>query len=264
MSRKFSSLPVRIALSLAALTVGFQAVAEKAAEAKAVAGKPASAKSDDPVAARIKNTLHERFPDVPVISVSAAGVSGLYEVVTAVDIVYTDVSAEHLITGRIVDTKTRLDLTAQRWDALHSIEFSTLPLDLAFKEVRGDGSRKLAIFEDPHCPFCEQLERNTQTLTNVTIYRFLFPLEDLHPGAETTAARIWCSPDPTAAWNAWMNGRTQPTATACESYPGKRLSELGKDLSVKGTPTMFVQSGRRLYGATNTDKIESLFAQPPP
>jgi thiol:disulfide interchange protein DsbC len=254
MRRYSRGLAVRLALSLVVLTAG----------GSVVVAKPIAPKSDDPVAARIKNTLHQRFPDVQVVSVSAAGVSGLYEVVTAVDIVYTDASAEHLITGRIVDTKTRLDLTAQRWDALHSIDFALLPLDLAIKEVRGDGSRKLAIFEDPHCPFCEQLERDTQSLTNVTVYRFLFPLEDLHPGAQTTAARIWCSADPAAAWNAWMNGRTEPTAQACESYPGKRLSDLGKELGVKGTPTMFVQNGRRLFGATTTEKIESLLASSHP
>jgi thiol:disulfide interchange protein DsbC len=224
-----------------------------------IAVQGASAKTaEDPVVNKIRATLHERFPEVQVVSVSAAGVSGLYEVVTSAEIVYTDVNAEHLITGRIVDTRTRLDLTAERWDVLHAIDFASLPLDLAIKEVRGDGSRKIAIFEDPHCPFCAQLERDSQTLTNVTLYRFLFPLEDLHPGAESTSARIWCSADPLGAWTGWMRDRTEPPGQSCDGYPAKRLTELGKKLGVGGTPTLFVESGRRLFGAATTAKIETL------
>jgi thiol:disulfide interchange protein DsbC len=218
----------------------------------------ASGPQDDKIAAKIRATLHERFPDVRVVSISAAAVRGLYEVVTAGEIVYTDVNADHLITGRIVDTRSRADVTAQRWDVLHSIDFNALPFDLAIKEVRGAGTRRLAIFEDPHCPYCAQLERDTQDLDDVTVYRFLFPLESLHPGAESMSSRIWCSKDPAAAWSAWMRDRTEPDARPCDNFPRKELAVLGEKLAVTGTPTTFAASGKRLFGAASTARIETL------
>ncbi|WP_266095136.1 thioredoxin fold domain-containing protein [Acinetobacter baumannii] len=35
-----------------------------------------------------------------------------------------------------------------------------------------------------------------QSIDNVTIYTFLYPLESIHPTAKTTAVSIWCSKNP--------------------------------------------------------------------
>ena len=45
---------------------------------------------------------------------------------------------------------------------LNRVAWDKLPLDLAIKKVKGDGSRKLAIFSDADCPFCKRLERRDE------------------------------------------------------------------------------------------------------
>ena len=68
-------------------------------------------------------------------------------------------------------------------------------------EVTRDGSRKVAIFADPLCPYCQMLEREMQGVTNVTVYTFLYPIESLHPGASVKSVEIWCSKDRSSAWS---------------------------------------------------------------
>ncbi|MGH8208526.1 MAG: DsbC family protein, partial [Steroidobacteraceae bacterium] len=162
------------------------------------------------IAAKIRATLHERVPELQIEAIHKGPLPGLYELNTGAELLYTNDTGTLIFAGRIIDTKSREDLTAQRWSALNAIDFNSLPFDLAIKTIRGDGSRKLAVFADPLCPYCRQLEQEMQGVTNVTIYTFLFPLETIHPGASVKAVEIWCSKDRSAAWSKWMLQKVDP------------------------------------------------------
>jgi thiol:disulfide interchange protein DsbC len=160
--------------------------------------------------------------------------------------------------GHMIDIKTRTDLTGERWNALNAIDFNALPFNVALKSVRGDGSRKVAIFADPLCPYCQQLEQSMQGITNVTIYTFLYPIETLHPGASVKSVAIWCSKDPSAAWSNWMLKKTDPGDNRCKGAPIEQLQKLGEKLHIDSTPTMFTTDGRRIRGAIKHNEIEQL------
>jgi thiol:disulfide interchange protein DsbC len=216
-------------------------------------------------ATRIKAALTERFPNVRIEQVNpVAQWSGLYEVVTSSEIVYTDASGNFLIGGSILDTRSKTNLTAERWSDLHRIDFEALPLELAIKDVRGDGSRRLAVFADPDCPYCQKLEREMQPLTNVTIYTFLYPLESVHPGARATAQSIWCSKDRARTWNDWMVNHAPPAAGTCKDDPIATLLGLGGKLKVNSTPTLFFADGRRVDGAIALADLEKHLADATP
>ena len=89
---------------------------------------------------------------------------------------------------------------------MNRIAWDSLPFNLAMKKVKGDASRKLAVFADADCPFCKRLESEMQGLDNVTIYTFLFPIDSLHPDSARKSAQIWCAPDRVKAWDdgAWV------------------------------------------------------------
>jgi thiol:disulfide interchange protein DsbC len=212
------------------------------------------------VATKIKATLHERIPDLRVEQIHKSPMAGLYEINTGQELLYSNDSATLIFAGRIVDTKTREDLTARRWNDLNAIDFGSLPFDLAIKTVKGDGSRKLAVFADPLCPYCRQLEQEMQGLNNVTVYTFLFPLESIHPGATAKATQIWCSKDRSAAWSKWMLQKADPGAAHCDVAPLAKLQTLGEKLRIDSTPTMFPSDGRRIRGAIKQDELEHFLA----
>ena len=130
------------------------------AAAAAAWGAPAPGDDIPPeIAAKIRATLHERIPELQVKGLHMSPLPGLYELDAGAELLYTNDTGSLIFAGRIVDTKSREDLSSARWNELNAIDFNTLPFDLAIKTVRGDGSRKLAVFADPLCPYCRQIGR---------------------------------------------------------------------------------------------------------
>ncbi|NEM46645.1 MAG: DsbC family protein, partial [Xanthomonas perforans] len=81
---------------------------------------------------------------------------GLYEVRIGTDVFYTDAKGNYLIQGELIDTKARRNLTEDRINKLTAVDFASLPLQDAFTIVRGNGQRKIAVFEDPNCGYCKR------------------------------------------------------------------------------------------------------------
>ena len=206
----------------------------------------------------IRERLQQRFPNIRIEAVMPAPWAGLYEVFTSNELVYSTESGDRLFVGKMVDTKTGKDLTAERWSDYNKIDFDSLPFESAITIVRGDGSRKLAIFEDPFCPYCEELEKELKDITDITIYVFLYPLENLHPGAGEAARDIWCASDPASAWTTWMQSQQAPPEKRCQT-PIAAVAKLGDRLRVNSTPTLFFVNGRRVSGSIESEQLEKLF-----
>lgn len=208
--------------------------------------------------ARLMKVLQTRLPPTLVIQkVQPSPWPWLYEVITNSEMFYVDTSGDYLFYGHIMDTKTRADLTAKRWNDLTRIDFNNdLPLSLAIKHVKGDGSRKIAVFADPFCPFCARLENALQSMTNITVYTFLYPLESLHPGATETAKNIWCSPNRAQAWSDWILRKKKPVAINCKADEVNELVKLGEKMNINGTPTIYFTDGHHIASALTKEQLE--------
>lgn len=222
----------------------------------------AAAHATDSVQTHLQQILKARFPAVKVDAVKPSPIPGLYEVISGDHVVYADASGDHLIVGNMMDTRTKENLSETAVDSLYSIKFDSLPFDEAIKIVRGNGARKLALFEDPDCPYCRQLEQGMSAMSNVTIYLFLFPIKELHPHAPADAMAIWCSPDRASAWTNWMVYKTPiPGGGSCADDPIAKINALAQSLHVTATPTIFLQNGKRIGGAIPVSQLEQMLTQ---
>jgi thiol:disulfide interchange protein DsbC len=158
--------------------------------------------------------------------------------------------------GRLIDVERKTDLTDQRMQVLTGIKFDQLPLDLAFRRVQGNGTRRLAYFTDPNCPYCKQIEPNLAKLENVTIYIFLYPV--LGQDSLEKSKAVWCSKDRVKAWDEMMrNGNPPKAAGACDT-PIEKILAFGRQKSIRGTPTLFFADGQRVVGAIPADRLKNL------
>lgn len=211
----------------------------------------------------IKKTIEPRLGDgTKVIAVTKTPYSGLYEVQVngggAPDILYTDAKGKYLFIGNVVDVQTYQNYTKDRVDAISAVKFNDLPLDLAFKTVKGNGSRVIAIFEDPNCGYCKKLQETLKGVDNVTVYTFLYNI--LSPDSVVRSRNVWCSANPSKAWEAWMvDGKATPSAPVSCSAPNEKVLALGKKLRVSGTPTIFFADGSRIPGAIDAAGLEEKF-----
>lgn len=207
---------------------------------------------------RIRNLVRERLGQAPESVVRTS--FGMYEVIVSGDIVYVDPEANYLLAGRLIDMRTRTDLTEQKRNDLSRVDFKSLPLDQAIKQVRGNGKRVLVTFEDPNCGYCRQLARTLTELKDVTVYTFLLPILSQDSMEKSTA--IWCSKDRAAAWQATMVEGKAPAAPATEcATPLQSNLAIGQALRVNGTPTLVFADGWRVPGIMPLEGIEQALTQ---
>lgn len=193
---------------------------------------------------------------VKVDSVKKTAYSGMYEVMVGDDVFYTDEKAQYLFVGSVVELKSHKNLTKARLEGLNSAKISELPLNLAIKQVRGNGKRVVAVFEDPNCGYCKRLRKELQKIDNVTVYTFMYDI--LSEDSEIKSRNVWCSADPAKAWNDWMlNGKAAADAPAsCMTNPHKDILALGSKLHINGTPAIFFEDGSRIPGFVDAAAIE--------
>ncbi len=204
----------------------------------------------------LAKNLKNNYPNLSAKAVGESPVDDIYEVQVAGNLVYTNEDARYFFVGNLVDFKNKTNVTEQRQQELSQIDISQLPLEDAIKNVKGNGERKLYIFSDPDCPYCQRLEQELTTVNNVTIYTFMMPLKALHPNAETIAKKVWCSDNRYEAWEDYMLHQKAPSASENCNNPVNQNIDLATRLNVTGTPTMFLENGQRISGGRTAQELE--------
>lgn len=218
---------------------------------KAETSQAAEKKLDSATEAKIKQTFEDAYKEqkIQVKSVTPTPVAGIYELVlSGSQIVYVDANANYFFAGELIDLRAKKSLTEARMQEINAVDFSKLPLDSAIKEVRGKGTLKVAVFSDPDCPYCKELEKVFAEIDDLTVYTFLMPIESLHPNAKKKAVQIWCSKNPTEAWTNWMRKGTAPTGTDTCTNPVQATMALGDSFGFTGTPTLVLPNGMTQAG----------------
>jgi len=209
---------------------------------------------------QVKAQVKKQFPDMTVESVRKVPYGELYELNTGSEIVYTDEKVSYFLIGSLVDTKSRQNVTEVRTKQINLVKFENLPLEHAIKIQRGDGSRKVAIFEDPNCGYCKKFERDLLAVSDISVYVFLYPI--LAADSMDKSKAVWCSADQGKAWLDLMLKNAQPAVAdaKCDTTAVDKSLAFGRSKRVGGTPTIIFEDGDRVPGAMSREQFEKKLA----
>jgi thiol:disulfide interchange protein DsbC len=208
------------------------------------------------VAPSIAKQIRAAIPSLPIHAIRLSPISGLYELQVGGQVFYSDKTGKYLISnGHIFDTAARKDLTAERLEAINTVDWSSLPLNHAI--VSGDDHGiPVAVFTDPECPYCKKLEQNMLGIKGIKFYTFLFPLERIHPDARAKATSIWCAKNQhEALLQVMLEGKTLSAGT-CDTPIDANIA-LAASLGISGTPTLIAGDGRKYAGVKNAEQLKA-------
>jgi len=264
---KFAVFTIATSIAAALALAPHATHAQAAAPAPAPATAAAPAASDVPaaVADGLRAALANRIKaGVKIESIRKGPMPGLYEVLVATDVIYVNETATLLFQGNIFNLETGRNVTRDRVDAvIAELEATMMPtlwseaaLVDAVKLVKGNGARKVVVFEDPYCGYCKKLRQSFAEMNDITVYTFM--VAQLSPDSGPKARDLWCSTDRSKAYDDWMvRGKAPTTAAAACTDPTKRVADLAKKLGVGPVPHVVFADGSKNVGYLGSNDLNT-------
>ena len=206
----------------------------------------------------VKTNLTKQHPNLKIENIQATEMKGIYSGSMDGQVVYVGEDTQHILIGSMFRLSDQKNLTKDLMLKQNSIDWKKLPVQDAVKMVRGNGKRQIAVFSDPNCPYCKQLETELSKLNDVTIYTFIYPIKTQ---SIAVSKQVFCEKDPALAWSNLIAKGIQPSSKKTCANPIERNLSLGKSLALNGTPAIIFSNGFKVMGAYPAQEIEKMWQE---
>ena len=195
------------------------------------------------------------FSDVPgLFIVDATGKNGKR------GMLYMDFSKSYIAAGSFISIADKKDVSRSEITRLRRVDITTIPLADSLVIGNPGAPKKLILFTDPQCPYCEkihpELKKVVKADPDVVFFVKLMPLVKLHPDAYKISKAILCEESLQLLEDSFA-GKPIPEPS-CESDAVDRTLKLGQDLGIGSTPTLILPDGRLAPGYRPAEAILEL------
>ena len=204
--------------------------------------------------AGVPDSINDKFPQTKGAKIEPA-FSNFWSVVQGGEVVFISDDLKTLVSGTVMDIEKNRNMTQELADA-NKPKMNIADLDVRDAIlVKAGGTKKLYVFSDPDCPYCKQLEKTFDQLSNVSIYVFPMPLVSLHPNALNVSETLWCQKNAGAAWHAYLTTGAKPADQKCQNPIEKNIN-LAAKYQIRGTPAIIFEDGSIMPGAAPAQMIQ--------
>ena len=205
-----------------------------------------------------KEELAATLPGVEAGDIHDSPLPGMYEIVLDSDVVYVSRDGSYLIQGDVFDLQERRNLTEQRRalaraDLLASADPESM---IVFGPDSENIRHTVTVFTDIDCGFCRQLHREMDRINALGVeVRYLsYPRTGPDTESWDKADKVWCNADRQTAFTEAILEDTVPEQS-CDATPVASHFQLGRQVSVLGTPTILTSDGVQLGGYLAPDEL---------
>jgi thiol:disulfide interchange protein DsbC len=213
--------------------------------------------------AAVRASLGQLLPDVPIDSVTAAPMTGLFEVVIGSRLLYVSADGRYLLQGNLIDAQTRENLTDTRTNQIRGAAMAKAKeADMVIFSPQ-DPKHTITVFTDIDCGYCRKLHAEIEDFMEEGIrVRYLFyPRAGVGSPSFQKAVSVWCADDRNAALTAAKSGK-DPAPKTCENPLAEQMA-LGEEMGVTGTPAIILEDGQMLPGYIPAKRMAAFLAGGP-
>lgn len=205
-----------------------------------------------------REELAATLPGVQASDIHDSPLPGMYQIVLDSDVVYISRDGSYLIQGDVFDLQGRQNLTERRRararaDILAGVDPDSM---IVFSPEPENIRHTVTVFTDIDCGFCRQLHREMDRINALGIeVRYLsYPRTGPDTASWFKANHVWCAGDRQAAFTEAILQDVVPEQT-CDATPVALHFDLGRQVSVRGTPTILTGDGVQLGGYVAPDEL---------
>lgn len=206
----------------------------------------------------LRAKVAKSFPGVTIKAIRQTPITGVYEIEIGARVFYVSGDGKFLLIGDMVDLDKRKNLTEQRRQKIALNLLNQVGEDNMIVIGPKHPKRTITVFTDVDCPYCQRLHRDVPKLNEdgVRVRYLFFPRAGLQSRTYQKSVAVWCAKDRVKAIGIAKSGgglemKTCPNPVA-EHY------HLAEQLDVDGTPTIYLDDGRRIGGYVPPDRLLAL------
>lgn len=202
---------------------------------------------------KLKQALAKNMPNVKTDNISTTPIAGLFEVIVGSQVIYMSADARYMIEGDLFDFQTKRNVSEEAKSGIRLAAMAKLGVDkmLIYKPEKVKNT--ITVVTDIDCPYCRRLHNEIPAyMKNDVEVRYIFmPLKGKADMDKTVS--VWCAKDQQSALDMAKSGVAIDEKT-CENPIAEHL-QLARELGVRGTPAIILESGEMLPGYVPVDKI---------
>jgi len=207
------------------------------------------------VEARLVKSLQQVFPDIDISRVNSTPIDNLYEVMIGSDVVYITGDGRYVLKGDLIDMQERRNLSEDLRSQSRADLLKKIPESEYIEFAPKNSKDIIYVFTDVDCSYCRKLHKDVPELNEneITVRYLAYPRSGVGSSTYQKMINVWCAEDRPQALTDAKNGRPAK-ASDCKN-PVAHQHALGREMGVRGTPAIFLESGRAVPGYMPPDEL---------
>lgn len=194
--------------------------------------------------AMVRAELEKMIPPAATAEIVASPVPGVYRLQVGGNYAFAFVNGDYVLLGDLYNTKTQVNLGDQAAAERMASMLQDVPTSKMIVFGPEEPKRYITVFTDIDCGYCRRLHQEVPELTaaGVQVRYLAFPRAGVGSESHKKYVSVWCNDDQQTALTTAKAGK-EVAAASC-SNPIQETYNLGKEVGVRGTPTIIFDDGQ--------------------